>query len=438
VSTASARPGSPPERPPAEGAVRIESLAAGGDGVAHLADGMTVFVPRTAPGDEVLVAGLRRRRRYARAEAARILVAGASRVSPPCAHFEEDRCGGCQWQHLAPDAQRQAKARIVGDALRRLGGLDLADPDLVPSPRGYGYRSSITLTVNRTARGPVAGFHRADDASVFPLHRCEIACAELNDLWRAIGPALGSVPAGDDLRMRLRRARDGGLHVILSGGRGPWTAAGALGAAAAAGGCAATVWQRTARGTPRRLAGPDGEREALAFGQVNEEVAQALRAAVVEAVPDAARRVLDLYGGTGDAALALAGADREVVLVEADDEAARSAAERASRQGADLEVRAARVEDVIRRLLPADVVLVNPPRSGLAPGVSAALAEQAPETLVYVSCDPATLARDLARLGARADRLSVRCFDMFPQTSHVETLAVLRRAGGTPPGGGGR
>jgi 23S rRNA (uracil1939-C5)-methyltransferase len=176
----------------------------------------------------------------------------------------------------------------------------------------------------------------------------------------------------------------------------------------------------------RRVAGARGDRGALAFEQVNAGVAEALRASVLAAVPAAARRVLDLYGGTGEVAFALARARRDVVLVEMDRAAARRAPARAGAAPGRVKVVAARVEDAIGGLLPADAVVVNPPRAGLAPAVVAALAARPPGWLVYVSCDPATLARDLARLGARAERLALRCFDMFPQTSHVETLAVLR------------
>jgi 23S rRNA (uracil1939-C5)-methyltransferase len=119
-------------------AITIERLAAGGDGVGHLADGLTVFVPRTAPGDRVRLGDVVRHRRHAFARAAEIVEPGAGRVAPPCAHFSGEGCGGCQWQHLTGDAQRLAKARIVGDALRRIGRLDLPDPAVTPSPRAFG------------------------------------------------------------------------------------------------------------------------------------------------------------------------------------------------------------------------------------------------------------------------------------------------------------
>jgi 23S rRNA (uracil1939-C5)-methyltransferase len=419
--------------------VVIESLAAGGDGVGHLPDGMAVFVPRTAPGDRVRVADVRRHRRYARAVVRQVLEPGPGRVEPSCVHFARDGCGGCQWQHLSAEAQAEAKRRIVGDALRRLGGLAVEDPPLLASPRAYGYRATITLAVRWQGAAPVVGFHDGERTErVFPLERCEVAREELRALYSALRPALGALPRGADVRLKLRAARDGTLHAVALGGDGEWTGAPRLATAAAAAGGAATVWWQPAGGAARRLAGPAGDRGALAFEQVNAEVAAALLAAIVESVPARARRVLDLYAGTGEAGLALAGPSREVVSVELDRAAAGYAERQARHAASRLEVLTGRVEDLIEDLLPADVVVANPPRPGLAPAVADALANRPPERLLYVSCDPATLARDLRRLGAGPERLRLRCFDMFPQTSHVETLAVLSRADPPAPPGAGR
>lgn len=408
-------------------AVLIESVASGGDGVGRLADGMTVFVPRTAPGDRVSLTAIRRRRRHAHARVAEVLEPAPGRVEPRCAHFLRDRCGGCQWQHLSLSLQHEAKRRVVGDALRRIGGLQVDDPALVSSPREFGYRSTITLTARWNGADPVVGFHRDDDASVFGLDRCEIARDEVNALWAALRSALAALPRGDDVRLKLRVAPDGALHVVVGGGLGAWTTPQPLVAAAAAAGLAATVWWEPAAGAVRRMAGPPADRGAVAFEQVNPEVAAALRAAVLEAAPVAPGRVLDLYAGAGETGLALASRGWDAVSVESDERAATRASERAAQGGVALRVVAGRVERCLDGLLPADLVIANPPRAGLDAAVTALLARRAPARLVYVSCDPATLARDLKRLGAEPARLGLRCFDMFPQTSHVETLAVLDR-----------
>ena len=414
-------------------AVRIESLAAGGDGVGHLADGMTVFVPRTAPGDEVRLTRIRRRRRHAHATLAGIVVPGPDRVEPRCRHFVREGCGGCQWQHLSAAAQAAAKRRLVGDALRRIGGLEVEDPPLVPSAREFAYRATVTLTVRWDGARPVVGFHRADPGDpVFALERCEIARAELMGLWQALQPALVSLPHGTDVRLRLRVTADGRLHVVVAGGDGAWTQAEPLVAAAAAAGLEATVWWEPTGGAVRRMAGPPADRGAVAFAQVNPEVAAALRAAVLAAAPDATGRALDLYAGAGEVGLALAARGWEAVSVESDSRATARAADLARGEGSRLRVVTDRVERCLGGLLPADLVVANPPRTGLDEAVTGALAERPPARLIYVSCDPATLARDLKRLnaGLRPPAAGSRspaftCYDMFPQTSHVETLAVL-------------
>ncbi len=414
----------------------IASLAAGGAGVSRLADGMTVFVPRTAPGDRVRLVDIKRHRRHAEALAGEVLEAGPDRVSAPCPHYEADGCGGCQWQHLAPAAQAAAKRRIVGDALRRIGKLDIPDPELVPSPNALGYRSSVTLTVRR--RGPlvVAGFHAAADPDrVFPLERCIIARPELQALWTAVRPAIGVLPPGDDVRLKLRLSAAGHLHLVVAGGDRAFDDGEPLARAAREAGLATTVWWHPKGGAPRRVGGADGDAADVAFDQVNAGVGAMLHAAVVEEAdrqsggPAVRGRLLDLYAGAGDTAVPLAARGWDVALVELDRRAVRRAEERATALGLALRCVPGRVEDQLAALLPADVVVVNPPRSGLAEAVTAGLAAQPPARLVYVSCDPATLARDLRRLDASRERLRlVRAFDMFPQTSHVETLAVLERS----------
>jgi 23S rRNA (uracil1939-C5)-methyltransferase len=444
--------------------VVITALASGGNGVGRLADGMAVFVPRTAPGDRVRLRAVVRRRRHAEAQIAEVVEAGDGRTLPPCAHFTADRCGGCQWQHISPAAQAAAKRRILGDALRRIGALDIADPELVASPRVLGYRSTITLTVRWRGAHPVVGFHDgADPDRVFALDSCAIARAELNALWAAIAPAASALPKGDDVRLKLRVGPDGSRHVMVDGGEGAWTAGERLAQAAAVAGIPATVWWQPPGGATRRVAGGAADPAAVAFEQVNAEVAALLRAAVVEAAlrpatdggedgqADAAhaggpgsrpaRRVLDLYAGAGETALPLAQRGCDVALVELDARAVRRAVERAAAAGAALHCIVGRVEDHLAALLPADVVIVNPPRTGLSDRVTARLREGAVTRLIYVSCDPATLARDLKRLGVAASRIvELRAFDMFPQTSHVETLAVveLGRTGGSDERPSGR
>ena len=406
--------------------ITIERLAAGGDGVGHLEDGLTVFVPRTAPGDRVRLGDVVRHRRHAFARAVEIVAPGTGRVTPRCAHFAGEGCGGCQWQHLSAEEQAGAKARIVGDALRRIGRLDLPDPVVTPSPSSFGYRGTVTLTAQGRGARRVVGLHRGADATVFALDRCEIAREPLNELWSAVRGWMGALPQGDDVRLALRVAGEGGLHLVVRGGEGAWGGAAALAGAAAASGLRPTVWWQPTGGAVRRMAGPEADASAVAFEQVNADVASALRDAVLAVVPDVTARVLDLYAGVGEVGLALAARGALVVTVEVDGRAVRWTQARAAALGLRLRAVAAKVEDVVAGLLPADAIVANPPRTGLEASVCEALRAALPRTLVYVSCDPATLARDLVRLGVTAGRIrAVRAFDMFPQTSHVETLVVL-------------
>jgi 23S rRNA (uracil1939-C5)-methyltransferase len=416
--------------------VVIESLAAGGDGVGRLADGMVVFVPRTAPGDHVRLRDITRRRRHAAARVADVVSAGPGRAQPPCGHFARDRCGGCQWQHLPAAVQAGAKSRIVGDALRRIGALAVGDPPIVPSPRALAYRATITLTVKWSGGSPVCGFHDVEcPERVFPLERCHIARESVQALWDAIRPAAPGLPRGDDVRLKLRQAADESLHVMIEGGEGAWTGAARIAAAAAAAGIPATVWWKPRSGAFRRLAGPPASESAVTFSQVNPEVARLLREEVVKAVTGAPdrplggkARVLDLYGGSGQVALALAGIGCDVTLVELEQRAVAEASRAAGEMGVSLECVAGPVEKHLDRLLPADCVVLNPPRSGVADSVARLIGARRPPRLIYVSCDPATLARDLRRMGVREGEISVlRGFDMFPMTSHVETLVVADR-----------
>ncbi len=379
------------------GTVLIESLAAGGAGVAHLNDGMIVFVPRTAPGDRVALKAVRRHKRHAEAESERIAAAGPGRIEPPCRHYREDRCGGCQWQHIGYEEQLRAKGAIVGNALRRIGKLDVPDPAVTPSPHPFHYRTTITLTVRRVGRHVIAGFHDAlDPDRVFMLEDCPIAREEVNALWQEVRGYLDTMPPGDDVRLKLRVGRDGRRLALVSGGDRPW----------------------------RGIDGIETDESAWGFLQVNEAVAELLHGAVVDAAGEG-KRVLDLYAGAGDTAVPLAKAGREVVLVELDPRAVKHAENAAKAAGVRMKCIVGKVEDHLAHLLPADAIIVNPPRAGLSEEVAARLRVCASARLVYVSCDPATLARDLRRMSIEARRIrSVRAFDMFPQTSHVETLVV--------------
>jgi 23S rRNA (uracil1939-C5)-methyltransferase len=390
--------------------VRIERIAAGGEGVGRLPDGRAVFVARTAPGDLVDLGPVTLRARYARASLARVVEPGPGRTAPRCRHYDRDACGGCQLQHLDLPAQQAARRAIVGDALRRLGRLDLPDPPLEPAPAPWGYRTRITLGWDRRSRGP--GYHRVNEPDrVFPLERCEIAADALNELWQAVRSAGVVWPRGAT-RVQLRLARDGSRHLLLTSREAPpaesVTAIRGLGAA--------LWWRRADRAHAARPV----------FEQVHPAMGERIRAwAVDQAGPVAGRVVWDLYAGIGETTALLAARGARVDSVERD----REAVALANRGGTppDLRRHAGRAEDRVTALRPPAVVILNPPRAGLAARVVEAIRARRPERVVYVSCNPATLARDLTRLAGDFRVAEVRAFDLFPQTAHVETVVRLER-----------
>ncbi len=407
--------------PPEDEQVRITAIAAGGDGVGRLADGRTVFVPRTAPGDLVETARLRVHRRFARARAGRVVEAGPDRMEPPCPHYTADDCGGCQLQHLSYPAQLAAKSAIIGAALRRIGRLDAADPEVVAADRPLEYRTKLTLAVGH--RGRRIGLHRYDrPGDVFDLNRCHITHPELNRLWRAASRLRRELPANvTHLVLRLLIVRSGG-------GARPWTGAAALARGLERARAAAVVWWHPEGGAPRAMAGAREAFPATVFEQVNPVMGDLARTAALDALGAVAgRHVWDLYAGVGDTTDRLAAAGATVESVEAD----RRAVAWADGHGAGRPTvvrHTGRVEELVRELRPPALVVTNPPRAGMDESAVAGVAACAAQRIAYVSCDPGTLARDIARMGAAWRLARVQGFDLFPQTAHVETVAVLERA----------
>ena len=404
-------------------AVRVLRLAVGGDGVGRLEDGRTVFVPRTAPGDLVELAGVRTHKRFARARVARLIEPGPGRVEPRCPHYVHDECGGCQLQHLDAQAQREARRGFMGDALRRIARRDVPDPPLVPASREYDYRTRITLAVS--ADGRRIGLHRYDRADeVFELQWCHITVPGLMTLWQALRRLRPLLPP-DLAAIVLRTDREGGRHVLFRAADGEaWGGAPRLLAELHRQGTPATIWWQPEGGVPRAMAGGGEAYPAMVFEQVHPEMGDRVRTHALEALgPVRDRRVWDLYAGVGETTAALAGAGATVESVESD----RRAVLEAERRGPAVRRLAGRVEHVLDELTPPDLVITNPPRIGMDARVTEALERLSPERVVYVSCDPATLARDLTRLPGYA-LTDVRAFDLFPQTAHVETVAVLARA----------
>ena len=406
----------------------IERLAFGGDAIARH-DGRVVFVPLAAPGDRVRAAVVERRRDWLRAELSEVVSPGPDRVAPRCPVF--GTCGGCQWQQVSPEAQRAAKAAIVREQLARLGGI--RDVDVRPvraAPDAWGYRARITLV----ADGRRLGFHRARSHRLVEVDDCAIADPVLSahlETARTWASTLRGAPT----RVTLARAPDGVVLVAALPAKPvppDVSATERLLAASAAvrGAILVGAGTRIVVGDPglRVPVEPDLALEvpADAFTQVHAAANLLLVAAVLEASQlGPGSRILDLYCGAGNFALPLARRGASVTGIERSAIAVDAARANAARLGLTARFHCAAVEDMLGRLppQPVDLVVLDPPRSG-APGVARVLAGRRPPRVVYVSCDPATLARDARALTATGYRLAhVQPVDLFPQTYHVETVA---------------
>jgi len=420
--------------------IEIHGIAAGGAGVGHLPDGRAVFVHRTAPGDRAQVAVTTERARWARGRLENLVSAGEGRRAPPCPLY--DRCGGCTLQHLTYEAQLRWKARLVEEALSRIGGCTVPVAAAVASPRETRYRTRVSFTLRRLRNGRVvAGLHELDaPRRVLDVRReCLLPVERLADAWAQLRGSWGSraarLPDGGELRLTLRTSGQG-VVLVIRGGKGSGDPEDLLQDVPGL----VSIWHSPGKGPPVLLAGQGDTTESWlgesyrvassAFLQVNTEAGEALHRRVLERSAELPGTVVDAYCGVGVFGRHLAELGRRATGIEIDPEAAGAAREGAAEGFMVLE---GKVEERLRETLPAGLVILNPPRTGLSASVPDVLLATPPEALIYVSCDPATLARDVARLASGFELKSVEAFDLFPQTAHVEAIAVLTHTG-APPG----
>jgi 23S rRNA (uracil1939-C5)-methyltransferase len=397
----------------------VTAIAAGGDGVSRH-EGLVVFTPRTAPGDRAQIEFVPGPR-FARGSLRSLETPSPDRVEPACAHYTRDKCGGCQIQHLSYDAQRAVKARIVSDSLQRIGHREVPPPEVRPSPSPWRYRDKLTLAMRRRGAQWYAGLHPYDaPGRVFAVADCPITEERILTVWRDVLAHGADLPDALELRGAVRIEGDA-ASFTLEGGLS-WPASEKFFARMPS---IASLWWTPEGGVRRRIGhrGADAAPGA-SFAQVNAALAPALqRHALERAMAHRPATLVDAYAGLGDTAAGAAEAGVRVTAIELDEDAAAWCMKRLPPGS---RVVAARVEDMLEGALPADVVVLNPPRAGVDAAVTTLLETGAAATraVIYVSCDPATLARDLARM-PRWRIASLVCFDMFPQTAHVETVCEL-------------
>jgi 23S rRNA (uracil1939-C5)-methyltransferase len=445
--------------------VSIDDLAFGGEGVGRV-NGYVVFVRGGIPGDRVRVRLTEARARYGRGVIELVETPSPQRVEAPCPYF--GRCGGCRLQHVAYPAQLAFKEKQVRDCLERIGGLPPFElRPILPAPDVLGYRNKMEFTVAPSDAGPVLGMHEADRYDVvLEIDRCLLQSetmntllAETRDAVRARGLSVYEpTPDGEGrglLRfVALREGRRTGqamVNLVTSApdvaavapvaeqlrARVPATASVLMNVNATKSSVAVGTEEHLLAGRDtitERLGDVDFQISANSFFQTNPVQAERLFALVEEAcVLTGAETLIDLYSGTGAISLLLARKSRHVFGIELAEAAVADARRNAQANGIENctflagEVRHV-LPELVQQGVRADVVVADPPRAGFHPKALSALVTLAPARIVYVSCNPATLARDVSELVRQGYALEwVQPVDMFPQTPHIEAVARLRR-----------
>lgn len=362
----------------------ISDIAFGGEGVGRAGE-FVVFVPFVAPGEEVEVELTEVKKRFARAKLLRLIGQSPDRIAPRCRYFGD--CGGCQYQHLNYEAQLQIKHKQVCDLFQRIGGLEPGlISDVVPCPNPFGYRNRIMIRSqwDKFKQALNLGYIRADNRLVIDIEECPIAEPALNAQIR---------------KVRAQPPPKGGLKVVLRIPPEGWHVP------------PDSFFQNNFFMLPRLV---QTVRELLLRG--------------------ATRHLADVYCGVGFFSIELAGLVESFVGVEYDRMAVKAARQNAEERGvANGEFVSGAAEEFLPGILSkmrasASTVLLDPPRKGCDPEILEVLKKTRPAQLIYISCHPATMARDLNVLSAEGvfKLAQVIPLDMFPQTAHVECVADLR------------
>lgn len=341
----------------------IQDVAFGGKGVAR-DQGKAVFVPFTIDGEHITANIVREKKQFAEGELIEVLQPSAHRVPPECPYF--GRCGGCCYQHINYEHQLELKSHQVEQALRRIGRL--SNPPMrpiIPSPLSYSYRNRITVHAEES----VIGFYQRGVHEIMDIERCPIATSEVNAVLA---------------QLRANRARPG--HYTLRTHSGP-----------------------------------------RVFAQTNDQVAEALLSLVAQILPSNGELLIDAFCGAGFFTKRFAQQFERIIGIDWDRFAINAAQKDAGTNeiyiAGDVTIELPRLLD--EQDLTSTNLIVDPPADGLSSEIRQTLRDFPPQTLIYVSCNPPTLARDLAELQQGFETISVTPLDMFPQTAEIEVLAHL-------------
>lgn len=415
----------------------IEKVVHGGRGMGRW-NGVPVFVDQTLPDEHVTARITARRTDYLEAAAEHVLAPSGQRVPAPCPVYPA--CGGCQLQHADYSGQLAIKRAMVRETLQRLGRLEVEVPPVVPSPSPFGYRLRAQLKIGRTRPSPVLGFFAAGSHTVVDAPNClvlhprlQAALAALRDLVGRADPRVAGVGEAElqttgaseecVVVLRLDTLHSPAVRSLAATLRTQIPLRGLVACASRKRQVDGVDWLE------EHVGGLSCRVSDRTFLQINAGANAALVETVVAwAALQGGERVVDLYAGFGNFSLALAAG--RVTAVESSPSAAADARWNARATGRNVRVVDRSVEawrPTTHELRP-DVVVLDPPRAGLSrPALATTLVLDAPR-LLYVSCEPATLARDARRFVDAGYRLTrLQCFDFFPHTAHVETLAELRR-----------
>ncbi len=383
-----------------------ESLAFGGDGIARH-EGCVIFVRGALPGEKVRARIVEKKAHFARADTIEILQASPHRIVSPCAYFPA--CGGCQYLHLDYAAQLDAKRQQVEDLLRRVGKVEFPPLCVIACPEPFHYRNRIKLHLLRKDNTLQAGFVQASGHGVIPIERCAISESAINAALPSVLKQLQKAP----------RAKTVSIRANAEGKVDFWTEQAPIDKEAT---------------LTENVGGKIFQTPSAAFFQVHPAMTELLAQEVAKAMPPTADVLIDAYCGVGLFSVLFGERFKEVVGIEQDQDSVRWARKNMRANGLEHGVfYEGRVELLLEKALEKlkgkkGVVILDPPRDGLETRIPQLLNEAKPARIIYVSCNPSTLARDLGRLSGDYQIRSVSLVDMFPQTMHCETVTELFHA----------